>query len=282
MRGHAVIKMQNLHTHTTYVDGLLSPEEMILAAIESGCDSLGFSEHSYVPYDEHFSMPPDATQRYIEELKELRVKYKDKIEIFIGLEMDFDTPWRPKEVLDYTLGSAHNLKIESECGDEKYVSIDASAEFQKHIAETYFAGDYYGMAEAYFEMMTSIVEKTNADIIGHFDLITKFNNNYSRFDERHPRYLNAALNAMDKILKRCRIFEVNTGAMYRCGKTEPYPSIYLLKELKKRGGEVIITSDCHDGKSICYAFDEMSELLKSCGFTHQKRLTENGFIDVEL
>ena len=274
--------MQNLHTHTTYVDGALRPEGMILAALECGCDSLGFSEHSCIDFDEDYSMSVEMTPKYIGELRELRDKYKNELEIFIGLELDYYSSWWPKNGLDYILGAAHSVKVKDEHGNEKYVSVDATAESQRDLVETFFAGDYYGMAEAYFEVISNIAEIENVDIIAHFDLLTKFNNNNAIFDEQHPRYLNAALSAMDKILKKCKIFEVNTGAMYRCGKSEPYPSKHLMIELKKRGGEVIITSDCHDGKSICYAFDEMRELLKSCGFTHQKRLTKNGFIDVKL
>jgi histidinol-phosphatase (PHP family) len=87
---------------------------------------------------------------------------------------------------------------------------------------------------------------------------------------------------MDAILKNCKLFEVNSGAMYRLGKPEPYPSMFLIKELFKRGGEVIITSDSHDADSICHKFGEIRELLKTCGFKYSKRLTKSGFIDVAL
>ena len=274
--------MQNLHTHTTYVDGLLTAEEMILAAIEKGCDSIGFSEHSYVMFDEHYSMPPEMTKKYINELKELKSKYKNKIEIFIGLELDYYSTWRPDEGLDYIIGTAHYLKVKDDSGNDKYVTVDAGADRQIEIVETHFNGDFYSMSEAYFSEISEIAEKTNADIIGHFDLITKYNFNNNMFDEKHPRFLKAAFGAMDAILPSCKIFEVNTGAMYRLKKPEPYPSKHLLKELYKRGGEVIISSDSHDGKSLCYAFDEMRQLLRSCGFKYQKRLTKSGFVDEVL
>ena len=257
-------------------------EDMILAAIENGCDSLGFAEHSYVPFDEHYSMPPDKTKKYIDELKILKSKYADKIEIFTGLELDYYTAWRPEEGLDYILGTSHYLKVKDRNNVPKYVAVDAGEQYQKHIVDTYFIGDYYAMCEAYFTSISDIALVTNADIIGHFDLITKYNFNNSLFDENHPRYIKAATDAMENILKTCKVFEVNTGAMYRVGKPEPYPSGILLTELFKRGGEVILGSDSHDGESICYKFDEMSELLKSCGFKYKKRLTKIGFIDVEL
>jgi len=267
---------QNLHTHTTYVDGTLPPEAMIRAALKKGCDSIGFSEHSYVPSDKRYSMSPGAALRYVAELSALRQKYEGAIEVFIGVEHDYYTAV-PVEGLDYRIGAVHYVKS----GDE-YITIDAGAEHQQLMAEKYFGGDYYALAEAYFATIAGITGKTNADIIGHFDLVAKYNFNGSLFDETHPRYEAAALGAMDEILKGCRIFEVNTGMMYRYNKSEPYPSARLLKELRVRGGEVILSSDSHNAESLCYYFDEMRELLKACGFKYIKRLTKSGFTDEKL
>ena len=267
---------QNLHTHTTYVDGTLPPEAMIKAALKKGCDSIGFSEHSYVPSDKRYSMSPEAAIEYVSELNALKQKYAGTIEVFLGVEHDYYTAI-PVEGLDYRIGSVHYVKS----GDE-FITVDAGAEHQKAMADKYFGGDYYAMAEAYYTTIADIMNKTNADIIGHFDLIAKYNFNGRLFDETHPRYKAAALGAMDEILKGCKIFEVNTGMMYRFNKPEPYPSAALLKELNKRGGEVILSSDSHDAQSICYNFREMQELLKTCGFSYIKRLTNNGFINIKI
>jgi len=296
--------MQNLHTHTTYCDGALSVEEMIKAAIAKGCDSIGFSEHSFVAFDEIYSMTPEMTPMYVNEVNALKDKYKDMIEVFLGLERDYFTsypafsgnkslrggtephsmagpadcaPLEFAEEYDFIIGSVHHVRK----GDS-YVTVDVGAKNQKKMADTYFGGDYYAMSEAYFETIADVVCKTSADIIGHFDLVAKYNFGGRLFDEAHPRYINAALGAMDEILKRHKLFEVNTGAMYRFNKPEPYPSAFLLKELCKRGGEVILSSDSHDAESICYKFNEMLELLKACGFRSVKRLTKEGFIDVGI
>jgi len=274
--------MQNLHTHTTYVDGKLSAEEMIHAAIEKGFDSLGFSEHAHVIFDEHYSLSPDKTAKYINEINTLKKEYANDIEIFLGLEVDYFTAWPVKYDLDYALGTAHHIIVKDETGKDKFVTIDAGEQSQRQIVETYFDGDYFSFTEAFFATITDIAKVTNADIIGHFDLVTKYNYNNSIFDENHPRYLNAAIGAMEEILKTCKVFEINTGTMYRFQKPEPYPSKRLIEELFKRGGEVILGSDSHDGNSLGHLFDEMSELLKSIGYKYQKRLTKNGFIDVEL
>lgn len=273
---------QNLHTHTTYTDGALSPEDMILAAIEKGCNSLGFSEHSYITFNDYYSLSPEMSVKYIDELNYLREKYKYYIEIFKGLELDYHTEIWPEDGLDYAIGAAHHIQVSDESGNPMFVPVDAGEEYVVQIVKEYFNGDYYAFAETYFGTITDIAQKTNADIIGHFDIITKYNFNGDKYDESHPRFIKAALNAMDAILEYNKLFEVNTGAMYRFGKTEPYPSVFLLKELYKRGGEVIMGSDSHNGDSICFAFDKVSEMLKSIGFTHIKRLAKNGFIDIKL
>jgi len=267
---------QNLHTHTTYCDGELSALEMIKAAVAKGGSSIGFSEHSYVVFDEEYSMSLKDTPLYIDEVNTLKKKYEDTIEIFLGLEVDYFTEKVPGG-LDYIIGTAHHVEK-----DGKYITVDGPAKHLHKMAHEYFGGDYYAMVESYFETVALVAEKTRADIIGHFDLIAKNNINESMFDEMHPRYIRAALDSMSRLLDNCKVFEVNTGAMYRKGKTMPYPSEFLLKELKKRGGEVLLSSDSHCAESLYYKFDEMLELIKSCGFSYIKRLTKDGFVNEDL
>lgn len=268
-------KLQNLHSHTTYCDGSLTVEEMVQAAIVKGCDSFGFSGHSYMAFDPKPSMSPDETSRYILDVGRMKDKYSDKIEIFCGIEQDYHSEGPPIG-FDYIIGAVHYLKK----GDE-YISVDTGEKHQKNAVDEHYGGDYFAFIEHYYETIADIA-KTGADIVGHFDIVTKFNSDDCRFDTSHPRYVDAALDAMDEILKSRNLFEVNTGAMHRVGKSEQYPSAFLLKELFKRGGEVILSSDSHDAESICWKFGEMGELLKSIGFRHIKRLTENGFINENL
>jgi len=267
---------QNLHTHTTYCDGKLSAEEMIEAAIHIDGSSIGFSEHSWVSFDEEYSMSLENTPKYIAEITRLKEKYMEEIEVFLGIEMDYFTDEVPDGV-EYIIGTTHHVMKEG-----KPITVDGSKEHIMQMSDLHFGGDYYAMAELYFATIANIVPKTGANIIGHFDMLAKHNANNCMFDEMHPRYVKAALDAMEQILEKCELFEINTGAMYRLGKSTPYPSEFLLKELIKRGGEVILSSDSHSAESLYYKYDEMLELVKSCGFRYIKRLTKDGFIDVKL
>ena len=267
---------QNLHTHTTYCDGNASAEDMIKAAIQKGGSSIGFSEHSYVMFDEEYSMSLQDTSSYISEINNLKEKYNGTIDVYLGLEIDYFTERIP-DGLEYIIGTAHHVEKEG-----KHITVDGWVEHLAVMNEMHFGGDYYAMAELYYATMAGVVEKTSADIVGHFDLIAKSNVDNRMFDEMHPRYMKAALSAMEQILEKCRLFEVNTGAMFRRGTLVPYPSLFLLKELQKRGGEVILSSDSHCAESLYYKFDEMTELIKSCGFTHIKRFTGDGFVNEKL
>ncbi|MCL2222849.1 MAG: histidinol-phosphatase [Oscillospiraceae bacterium] len=267
---------QNLHTHTTYCDGKLSVEDMVVAAINKGGSSIGFSEHSFVPFDPDYSMTLADTPTYMTEVKMLKEKYIDQIDVFLGLEVDYFTDEMPMG-LDYIIGAAHHIQKGGE-----YITIDATPERLEVARDMHFSGDFYSLIEVYFETVSEMPRKTKADIIAHFDLIKKHNEGGRLFDETHPRYIDAALGAMKRIVGTCNLFEISSGAMFRMGKTEQYPSTLLLKELKNLGGEILFASDSHCAESLYFKFDEMQQLAESCGFTYIKRLTENGFIDVKI
>lgn len=84
----------NLHTHTFrcgHATG--TDEEYVLRAIENGIKVMGFSEH--VPYifpggtEICSHMPISLTADYIDSINRLREKYKDRIDIHIGFEMEY-------------------------------------------------------------------------------------------------------------------------------------------------------------------------------------------------
>ena len=102
--------LQNLHTHTSYCDGIDTSEQMVIAAIEKGFDSIGFSGHSYMYYAEDHSMSLQRTEEYKKEIARLKKKYRDKIDIFCGLEFDMYSAI-DLSGYDYLIGSVHYLKM---------------------------------------------------------------------------------------------------------------------------------------------------------------------------
>ncbi len=246
--------LRELHSHTSYCDGKNTPEEMVLAAIEKGLKSYGFSEHGYTFFDDSYCLSPGAALEYEAEIRTLKEKYKDKIEILLGIEQDVFSDCA-YEGYDYIIGSVHYIKK-----DGKYRPIDESAAEFENICREWFDGDYYAMAEDYYRNVAMLKDK-NISIAGHLDLITKFNEGDKLFDTKCRRYLNAAFGAIDALLPLGIPFEINTGALSRGYRTEPYPALNLIEYIKSKGGGLILTSDTHSKDTICFQFDKWEHLL---------------------
>ena len=268
--------LQNLHTHSTWCDGKDTPREIIRIAMEKGFDSLGFSGHSYMFYSPNHSMSVEGTEQYKAEVAALRETFRGQLDIRLGLEYDY---WSEVELsgYDYLIGSAHYLKI----GDS-YIGFDRGADEVHRVIDTYFSGDGIAFARAYYAMLASLPERGRFDILGHIDLITKNCEKTFLFDTESKEYRSAAFEAIDALTGKIPFFEVNTGAISRGYRISPYPTIPLLRELKRRGWGAVISSDCHDGQYLDCAFSEARELLRSCGFTEQYVLTDKGFVPAEL
>lgn len=263
----------NCHTHTIYCDGKNTAEEMTLAAIDKGFVSLGFSGHSPMYYDTDWTMTKENVKDYIRDVREAKEKYRDKIDILCGIELDADYSDVDLFDFDYTIASVHQLH-----GKGRIYSVDLSPEELSECVDFLFDGNWNKMAENYFNRLADFVISGDFDVVGHFDLITKFNGKTPLFDEDNVEYQSAAIKALDRIIdsKPDILFEVNTGAMYRKGNTKPYPAEFLMKRIKERGGLVTITSDSHCCESLDFAFEKMIDYCRKCGFTEAYYLTSDG------
>ena len=251
---------EDFHVHTNFCDGNNSAEEMVRAAIDLKMKRLGFSGHGYTAFDEEYCMSRENTLRYVDEIAALKEKYKDKIEIFCGVEMDYYTE-EPLFDADYVIGSVHYVKKEN-----RYLPVDMSEERFRLAAEELFDGDMYALAESYFDAVGDVARKTNADIIGHFDLISKFNEGNKLFDAQNPRYVKVAKRAIDKLLPYNKPFEINTGAISRGYRTMPYPDVPMLEYIFKNGGRVVLSSDSHSVDTLCFKFEEYERMAREIGF----------------
>ncbi len=246
----------DLHVHTTYSDGENTPEEMVVAAIKKSLKAIGFSDHSYTPFDRQYCMKKDDIENYAREISFLKEKYREKIKILLGIELDFYSDL-PKAQFDYVIGSVHYLKK-----DGVYIPIDESPEILKSACQEHFGGDIYKLTQEYYNTVSQICNKTGADIIGHFDLISKFNKDGQLFDESDPRYITSYISAADILLKSNKPFEINTGAISRGYKDQPYPSKQIIEYILSRGGRFILSSDSHSADTLCCGFSEYESFKK--------------------
>lgn len=265
--------LSNFHTHTCFCDGKNSPEEMIQSAIKKGFGSLGFSGHGYTPFDLSYCIK--NTDEYISKIKELKEKYCGIIEVYLGAEEDAFSPV-DRSRFDYIIGSSHYLLL-----DGKYMPIDCGYEGFKKCLDA-FDYNVIEMSEAYYTTFCDYIKKRKPDIIGHFDLLTK----YDEIDEslflRNPKYNALAEKYILKAAESGCIFEVNTGAISRGYRSTVYPNENLLHVLKKENARIILSSDSHNVDTIDSFFEEAKHQLYDIGFRSIYTILGGKFISVPI
>ncbi len=271
------MRPQNLHTHTCFCDGKNTPAQMAGAAFALGCGSLGFSGHSYLAADPGWTMQPEDMAQYRQQVLALRQQYAGKMDIYLGLEQDYFSEKPDPGRWDYLIGSVHCLEKQG-----VFFSVDNTrALLEKAIGQLY-GGDSLALAEEYYALVAGLPQKTGCQIIGHLDLLTKFNEEGSLFDTTAPRYRMAALEAVEQLARRDMIFEINSGAISRGYRTAPYPSSDLLRAVKQAGGRICLSSDSHSVDTILFGLRDSAALAQACGFQEAVVLTAEGFRPVPL
>lgn len=271
-----MIPAYNLHTHTNFSDGKNSAEEMLLAAIALGMKGLGFSEHSPSARASVFGMRREDLGKYREEILRLKEKYADRIHVLLGIEQD-SFSGIPTESYDYVIGSVHYVPLEGE-----FIPVDLSAKTIEEATGKYLGGDLIAFCRKYYEQVATVVERTACDIVGHFDLVTKFNEAGAMFDEGDYRYRRCALEVLDALLEKDVRFEINTGAIARGYRRTPYPSPWLLRRIAEKKGRIVINSDSHSKETLQCFFGEAVQYARACGVGGIDVLTNEGWRTLPL
>jgi histidinol-phosphatase (PHP family) len=243
---------------------------MVRQALDLGFRHLGFSGHM----DEEIHMDWDA---YVADIARLRARYGDRLDILCGVELDalYDPACCPGA--EYVIGSTHYLDVDVPFSR----AVDWSPEASQRLCDECFGGDWYALCRAYFELEATVFDRTRCTFVGHFDLVTRFNDEMRSFDEDDPRYLAPALEAMEHLVGQGVPFEVNCGAHNRGRKEELYPRRSLLAALHDMGGEIFINSDAHQAAVLNGSFDVAVERAIACGFTHVNVLVHSPMGEVE-
>jgi len=265
--------LSNFHTHSTFCDGNDTPEDMAKAAFEEGFDALGFSSHGYTRFDLSYCVKDE--DGYVRSVSALKQAYKGKMEIYLGTEEDaFALIDRSK--YEYIIGSLHFLKI-----DGKILPIDIGNEYMQRCFEA-FDKNAERMAECYYSTFTDYLMKRRPDVVGHFDLIKKYDEVSEPIFLGNKKHDEIAKSFLRTIASKGFLFEVNTGAIARGYRTLPYPSADLLHVLKAEGADITITSDCHNADYLDCYFDETKHILYDIGFRKTVILCNNKFTKIPL
>ena len=304
----------DLHMHTTYCDGQDLAEAMVLSAIDMGLAAAGISGHSFTPHDPSYCMSRAGTQQYIEEIRSLQQKYSGSIRLLLGIELDryADTDISP---YDYLIGSVHyifteegkrkwNDIIAAHVGDaDRSASDSAMGSLCKYrdwsdvddrpedLCRFAFGDEgvcadpeerkerMLDIAELYFDTVGEIVGATDCDIIGHFDLLTKFSEGWGFgpagnvinrmrcgaaefvsdiFDTSDERYTAAWKKAIDRIFADCE-------ARYRNGYRNRLELIGLLQAGDKPVFEINTGAISRGYRTVPYPAADQIAYIRSKG-----------------
>jgi len=267
----------SVHTHATLCDGKSTPEEMAAAACDAGVRYFGVSCHSHTPIDQDqgFVLPADMAA-YREMVLRLRAAYAGRMEVLLGIEWDSQSDVTP-EGFDYWIGSVHYQRG----ANGRYYAADWGQEAFTACRDELFHGDALAVAEGYFAEVIRVAGK-KPTILGHIDLITKLNGGNRFFDESAPRYRQAALEALHAADPQATLLEINTGGMARGYRDAPYPALFLLKEWRSMGGQIILTSDSHSASTVLYGYGDAAAWARAAGFDRSVLLTLDGPVECSL
>jgi histidinol-phosphatase (PHP family) len=281
------MKLYNLHTHCHYCDGQGEPEEYVRAAIGAGFHTLGFSSHAPVPFTNTFAIADEESLgKYCLEIRSLQQKYSHRINIFLGLEMDyiegmtgnFDLT-RNTYGLDYVIGSVHLVRNGAE---ERLWFIDGPRveSFDNGLREV-FGGDIRKAVTAYYDQVNRMISTQKPDIVGHFDKI-KMHNKGRYFQEDEPWYSDLIMETLENIKTTGAIVEVNTRGIYKKRSDDLYPGIRALEHMNTMNIPIALSADAHKPDEINGYYPEALQILRGIGFRKMMYFSGSGWKEQEL
>lgn len=280
------MKFSNFHTHCFFCDGQGTPEDYVKKALELNFSAIGFSSHAPVALPSSWNMKKERLREYIHTINRLKEKYKNEIEIYCGLEVDYIpeiTGPRSKEIsdlnLDYVLGSVHYIKNEV---TGEYLTVDGSPEDYRRIIKEFFNGNAQNFIRAYYTLIRNMIKEHRPDIVGHLDLIKKNNKDNIYFSEEVKTYQDEVIETLKAIKEADCILEINTGGISRGYMTFPYPSYWILRLCREMGINLTLNADAHSAENLNTYFKECVEVLKEIGYEKLYTLEKGVWHPVEI
>lgn len=280
------MSFSNFHTHSYFCDGHGDPEEYIQKAIQCDFTCLGFSSHAPLPFTNSWTMKNSSVNKYLKTILHLRKKYENRIQIYLGLEIDYITDLiSPTDEqfknmnLDYTIGSVHMIKNDA---TGKYLAVDGEEDEYLELITSAFHNDIKAFVHNYYHQIQKMVIEKTPSIVGHLDLIKKHNTSNKYFDENEDWYKCEILETLKVIAEHNTILEMNTGGKVRSYTKDFYPSNWILPECKKLNIPLILNSDAHNPQYVNAYFDEATHIMKSSGYKDQHILLNNIWQTVPL
>jgi HisJ family histidinol phosphate phosphatase len=156
----------DFHLHTTFSDGVLSPGDLARLCLEKGMEQIAICDHwGTKKYSKEFQVVD--LEAYYENISQLKDSYKNKLKIFIGLEIDFSQkygaappgyPFQHFNKLDFLLfehvdtpaeawGTVNGRSL------EEVIALRDKIDTRVGLAHNHFQKNYQGRELAIIEQM---------------------------------------------------------------------------------------------------------------------------------
>ena len=276
--------LTNYHSHTSFCDGKAPMEAFIAEAVRQGFTSYGVSSHAPLPFRTRWTIDDrEQTGLYLQEFARLKRLYGDRIELYVGLEIDYmDEDQQPANdyfqslPLDYRIGSVHLLH--STQGE--IVDIDTKPEvFREHV-RLHLGGDLKRVVLAYFDKLMRMIGRGGFDFIGHAD---KISYNVSCCEPNilgQQWYKDKISEYFTFIAEKGAMIEVNTKTLHRNGFLYPNKEHFGL--IRTLGIPVVVNSDAHLPELINSGRPEALRLLKASGISAVWQLERGVWTEVPI
>ena len=252
--------MISYHNHTNWSDGYSTISELVASAYNAGVTELGISDHLAITPDGRFpswSIQAENLDAYVEDV--LRAAQNtDVLTIRLGAEVDFFPETLEESInllkpypFDFIIGSVHFINE---------FTIDLNSCYWEKISQE----EINQIWQTYWYYIATVAQSGYFDFIGHFDLPKKFKF-YPDIDLTAE-----ALGVLDVISAADMAIEINTSGWHKPVR-EVYPSLFYLKEARRRNIPILINSDSHFPNHVTRDFKRAHKLASSAGYTETVR-----------
>lgn len=250
--------MIDYHIHSTRSgDAFSSMSEICDAAISRGLSEICFTEHvDFEPTDTCYGA--FNYDQYKSEIDHVRMCYGDKITIRCGVEIDYQTRYRPQirdffdgKEFDYVVGAAHyvgRILLENH-----HLYFPGKQELEAYIP--------------YFENTIEAIQTGWFDTIAHLDLCKRYGVRY--FGHFNPApFQNLITTALTSVVDQRMSLEINTSGL-RQSPQDFYPCEEILQEFYRLGGkDITVGSDAHKAEDTGSGIAQALALAERIGFNH--------------
>ena len=255
------------HVHTAFSDDSIYPmEKVIQDAITMKMDEICFTEHvdygikvdwdsgQKIIYRGNEPMANADYPEYMKAIQAMKEKYGHQITIKTGLEFGMQThtisqfqKLFDRYDFDFIILSIHQVH------DKEFWN----QEFQKGKTQKEYNEEYYK------EMLDVIRQYKDYSVLGHMDLINRYDNQGIYPFEKVKLWIQAIL---EQVIADGKGIEINTSSK-RYGLKDTTPSRQILELYKDLGGTILtIGSDSHKPEHLGAYIQDSKKMLQEIGF----------------